>query len=188
METTLKLNTEYKVWLAEVKTRIRQSQIKAALSVNSQMIMLYWEIGRQIVEKQEKAQWGSRLIEQLSKDLNDEFPDIKGFSRANLFRIKKFYQFYIPMEQQVEFVAQPLRQLQLPPWILIPWGHNVSIIEQVKEIHQALFYIHKTIENNWSRAVLEYHMANPTVRTTLKNLGVGACIRSIRFISSTSTV
>jgi predicted nuclease of restriction endonuclease-like (RecB) superfamily len=150
------------------------------------MIMLYWDLGKQITEKQENAKWGSGFIEQLSKDLREEFPEMTGFSRANLFRMKKFYQFYAPAIQCNEFipqlvgqlentgtqiVAQLVRQLQTPdnqpninmeqlvPKLLsIPWGHNVSIIEQVKDLNQALFYINKTIENNWSRAVLEYQI------------------------------
>jgi len=183
--------SEYRDWLRDLKQQIKKVQIKAALSVNSQMIMFNWDLGRQIVEKQENAKWGSGLIEQLSKDLREEFPDMTGFSRANLFRIKKFYQFYTPVIQHNEIipqvveqnnaieeqiVAQPVRQIQpadfdkntifpqvggrleLNKIALIPWGHNVSIIEQVKDINQALFYINKTIENNWSRAVLEYQI------------------------------
>ena len=184
--------SEYRDWLRDLKQQIKTGQIKAALSVNSQMIMLYWDLGRQIAEKQENAKWGSGFIEQLSKDLREEFPEMTGFSRANLFRMQKFYKFYSPAINQIkDFVAQPMRQnnaigeqivAQLVPQIqsadfdkntifpqlgeklrmnkilLIPWGHNVSIIEQVKDINQALFYINKTIENNWSRAVLEYQI------------------------------
>jgi predicted nuclease of restriction endonuclease-like (RecB) superfamily len=94
--------SEYRDWLRDLKQQIKTGQIKAALSVNSQMIMLYWDLGRQIAEKQEKAKWGSRFIEQLSKDLREEFPKMKGFSRTNLFRMKMFYQFYLPIIQQNE--------------------------------------------------------------------------------------
>jgi len=183
MEASLKLNPEYKSWLTDIKSRIRQCQIKATLSVNSQMIMLYWDMGRQIVEKQERAKWGSRLIEQLSKDLIDEFPGMTGFSRTNLFRMKRFYQFYSTVEQYKKyvpphpqqmddaFIPQVVGQMQVDKnqsydysehffskVISIPWGHNVCIIEQVKDVDQALFYIHQTIENNWSRAVLVYQI------------------------------
>jgi len=189
MNEMIKLS-EYHDWLYNLKQQIKTGQIKAALSVNSQMIMLYWDLGRQITEKQENAQWGSGFIEQLSKDLREEFPEMTGFSRTNLFRMKRFYQFYSPVIQHNEFVPQPMGQLensstkvveqlvaQLVPqiqypvnqqemiWkqlvsklISIPWGHNVSIIEKVKDINQALFYIDKTIENNWSRSVLEYQI------------------------------
>ncbi|MCL2844098.1 MAG: PDDEXK nuclease domain-containing protein [Chitinivibrionia bacterium] len=176
-------NAEYRDWLHDLKTQIKTGQIKAALSVNSQMIMLYWDLGKQISEKQEKAKWGSGFIEQLSKDLREEFPEMTGFSRANIFRMKKFYEFYssdksisqpvrqIEVSSKNQFVAQVVRQLQVPEnqqdinaeqpvykLALIPWGHNVSLFEKAKDIKEALFYINKTIENNWSRSVLEYQI------------------------------
>jgi predicted nuclease of restriction endonuclease-like (RecB) superfamily len=184
--------SEYRDWLHDLKQQIKTGQIKAALSVNSQMIMLYWDLGRQIAEKQINAKWGSGFIEQLSKDLREEFPEITGFSRANLFRMQKFYKFYSPIINQVkDFVPQAMRQssaiekqivaqvvrqiqpidfdkntiipqlggkLEMKKILLIPWGHNISIIEKVTDLTQALFYINKTIENNWSRAVLEYQI------------------------------
>ena len=85
---------EYKEWLFELKSKIKQSQIKAALAVNSQLIQLYWDLGKQIAEKQETAKWGSGFIDQLSKDLQAEFPDMKGFSAKNLRYCKGFYEFY----------------------------------------------------------------------------------------------
>jgi len=193
MNDIIKLS-EYHDWLRDLKQQIKTGQIKAALSVNSQMIMLYWDMGRQIAEKQEKAKWGSGFIEQLSKDLRKEFPEMTGFSRTNLFRMKRFYQFYLSVTQdckiipqlvgqienrnhkfveQIEqqIIPQLVRQIQspnnysnltseqlFPKLISIPWGHNVSIIEKTTNINQALFYINKTIENNWSRAVLEYQI------------------------------
>jgi len=178
---------EYRDWLRDLKQQIKTGQIKAALSVNSQMIMLYWDMGRQIAEKQEKAQWGSGFIEQLSKDLREEFPDMTGFSYDNLLRMKNFYQFYSSDIQHNELVEQPVQQFndtigrqilaqlvpilqhsenkdvinmaQLVPILsLIPWGHHIKIMQKVKDQKQALFYINKTIENNWSRAVLEYQI------------------------------
>ena len=104
---------EYKKWLSELKNNIKQSQIKAALTVNSQLIQLYWNLGKQIVEKQENTLWGSGFIDQLSKDLKVEFPQIGGFSRTNLFAIRKFYLFHrdsfltqTPDNQKLEFVPQ----------------------------------------------------------------------------------
>ena len=111
MTDIIKLS-EYRDWLRDLKQQIRTGQIKAAFSVNSQMIMIYWDLGKQIVEKQEKAQWGSSFIEQLSKDLREEFPEMTGFSRTNLFRMKRFYQFYSPVIQYDEFVSQAVGQLE----------------------------------------------------------------------------
>jgi predicted nuclease of restriction endonuclease-like (RecB) superfamily len=181
-------NTDYRNWISELKQQIRRSQIKAAMSVNNQLILLYWDMGRQIVEKQETAKWGSGFIEQLSNDLRTAFPDLRGLSRANLFRIRNFYLFYRNGLQSQEKVAQLVRQLdyqqvaqpvrqsssadtektaqlvsQIPEQIIrklisVPWGHHVLIFEKIKNLTEALFYVHKTIENNWSRAVLEYQI------------------------------
>ncbi len=160
MDNVIK-HSEYRGWLRDLKQQIKTGQIKAALSVNSQMIMLYWDLGRQIVDKQEKAQWGSGFIEQLSKDLKEEFPEMKGFSYNNLLRMRNFYQFYMPVSQVDEIVPQVGEQILaqvVPKLALIPWGHHIKIMQKIKDIDQAFFYINKTIENNWSRAVLEYQI------------------------------
>src|SRR5215469_5888950 len=93
-------HSEYRDWLRDLKQQIKTGQIKAALSVNSQMIMLYWDLGRQITEKQEKAKWGSGFIEQLSKDLRKEFSEMKGFSADNLKYMRIFYKFYSRISEQ----------------------------------------------------------------------------------------
>jgi len=171
-------NQEYKNWLVELKTKIKTSQIKAALSVNSALIMLYWEIGKLISEKQQLAKWGSKIIEQVAKDLKHEFPDLDGFSRSNLYAMSKFYSFYnesIIIVQQLdgqienEIVHQLDGQLQNPEKKIdalifeniltkIPWQHHVSIFQKIKNIPEAIFYIKETISNNWSRSVLEYQI------------------------------
>jgi hypothetical protein len=87
-------DSEYKQWLGELKQRIRQSQIKAAIKVNSELLRLYWDLGHDIVVRQMESAWGSGFFEQLSKDLILEFPDMKGFSIANLRFTKRFYLFY----------------------------------------------------------------------------------------------
>ena len=182
------LSPAYRDWLRDLKQQIKSGQLKAALSVNSQLIMLYWDMGRQIVEKQETAQWGTGFIEQLSKDLREEFPEMAGFSAYNLRFTRIFYKFYSSISEQPvpklgngtsEFVAQTARQIVqqavgqnqvivnqdvtiweqlVPKLVSIPWGHHILLLKKVKDLNQALFYIHKTIENNWSRAVLEYQI------------------------------
>ena len=86
------LSENYRDWIKEIKSRVRSAQIKAALAVNTELIRFYWELGRMIAEKENE--WGSKLIEQVAKDLKSEFPDIKGLSRSNLFYCKQFYLFY----------------------------------------------------------------------------------------------
>ncbi len=160
-------NINYKSWIIDLKSKIQQSQIKAALSVNSELILLYWELGKEIAEKQETAKWGSGLINQLSVDLKREFPDIGGLSTRNLQYAVKFFKFYSKSNTQ-QLVAQlentekdysqqvvaNLENTDFKNVISIPWGHNILIIEKVKSLVEAKFYINKTIENNWSRAIL----------------------------------
>lgn len=171
MSKEILLTEDYQLWFNELKIYVKNSQIKAKLSVNSQMILMYWRLGLEISTKINSIDWGSKLIEQLSRDLKSEFPEIKGFSRTNLYSIKKFYEFY----SDFEFVHQVGGQLtnneiihqvggQFPDIIklcsLIPWRHNISIIEKTNSNDEVLFYINQTIENNWSRAVLEYHIGS----------------------------
>lgn len=155
MEQHLKLHQDYRQWLTELKENIRKSQIKAAIAVNSELIHLYWNLGEQIAEKQQNAQWGSGFIEQLSKDLQAEFPDIKGFSSRNLWKCKKLYQFY---SQELTILPQVVAELEDSPLFKIPWGHHDVILNKIKSPQEALFYIHKTVENGWSRSILEYHI------------------------------
>lgn len=138
------------------------------------MILLYWDIGRQIVEKQGNAKWGSGFINQLSKDLRKEFPDISGFSTDNIRFMKRLYLFYSQeyriLAQLVQILAdaninampqknaQAVQEFDNNPaelLTILPWGHHTLILRKIKKIEEALFYIKETIENNWSRAVLE---------------------------------
>jgi len=108
---------EYKVWIKELKTRIRNSQIKAAVRVNSSMLELYWSIGADIVNTQAESKWGSRVIDQLSRDLRREFPDAKGFSTTNLRLMKRFFLFYHETNRVVIGGAEELNSV--PTWYRI---------------------------------------------------------------------
>lgn len=157
MTDIIKSNTEYKQWLTDLKKRIRQSQLKAAVKVNSELINLYWSMGKDIVEKQETSQYGDGLIKQLSCDLKSEFPDLKGFSESNLKFIRQWYQFYnagFEKGQQPVSFFKNVQQLVAQ----IPWGHNLKIISKCETIDDALFYINKTIEFGWSRDMLDTHL------------------------------
>lgn len=160
-------NIDYKSWLFGLKIKIQQSQIKASLAVNRELIQLYWELGQQIVEKQETAKWGSGFIDQLSKDLKAEFPNIGGFSVSNLKYCKQFFLFYNSnqIRQQLvdefettnnqQLIKSQQAALQLDNELFkIPWGHHIVIIQKIKNTQEAIFYIQKTIENNWSRSIL----------------------------------
>lgn len=139
----INVNSEYKEWFRELKQRIRQSQIRAAIRVNTTLLELYWDLGADIVSKQIESVWGSGIIKQLSDDLRMEFPDMQGFSTTNLWYIKKWYLFYSQSSAKLPQVVGE-----------IPWGHNREIITKCKSIEEALFYTHKTIDEGWSRSTL----------------------------------
>jgi predicted nuclease of restriction endonuclease-like (RecB) superfamily len=163
---------EYKDLLKDIKSRINNSQIKAAISVNQELLKLYWSLGKTITEKQKATKWGEGLITQLSKDLNTEFSHMKGFSERNLFYIQKWYLFYSQsLKKLPQVVAVLEKSIKLPQVVAvnkkrkeyeimidlvtqIPWGHNREIITKCKELQEALFYVIECIQNNWSRNVL----------------------------------
>lgn len=147
---SLSLNQEYRDWLLDLKGRIRQSQIKAAVKVNEELLRLYWDMGRDITEQQRDTQWGSGFLQQLSLDLHKAFPDMKGFSLRNLKYIRLFYQFY---GADKAIGQQLVAQLQNVIFH-IPWGHHITLMTKCKSAMEALFYVQKTVEGSWSRSVL----------------------------------
>lgn len=140
----------YASFLEQLKERVQQSQIKAAVSVNTELIKLYWDIGKAIVEKQEKDGWGSQIIEKLCRDLQNAFPGIKGFSRANIFYMRAFYSSYANTK-----VQQAVGQFEELPFVKIPWGHNILIMSKVKDVNESIWYAQQVIENGLSRNALE---------------------------------
>jgi predicted nuclease of restriction endonuclease-like (RecB) superfamily len=138
---------EYKAFIQDIKQRIQIAQIKAAVSVNHALLMLYWDLAECIVEKQKESTWGDGFLEKISQDLQTEFPDMKGFSKRNLELMRQWYLFW---SSENEIAQQLVSQ--------IPWGHNLVIISKIKDPDTALFYVKNTIENNWSRAVLIHHI------------------------------
>lgn len=150
--------SKYQDLIVEIKNQILSSQQKAALSINKELILLYWNIGKMIFENQSLLEGRNNYIDQLSKDIRSEFPQISGFSRTNLFNIRKFYIFY--SENSVQQVVglnttDSVQQLVgLNELTLIPWGHHVLILEKTKSKEEAFFYINETSKNNWSRAIL----------------------------------
>lgn len=166
MGILINTDTEYKNWISELKQRIRQSQIKAAVKVNTELIRMYWELGKDIVKKQAEAKWGSGFLKQLSTDLTESFPDMQGFSKRNLEHIRKWYLFY----NQTNSIAKQLVS-QLDDCIFqIPWGHHIMIMTKCTSIDEALFYIHKTIEQGWSRNVLMHYISIDLYRTEGKSI------------------
>ena len=182
----------YVEWLRELKQRFQQSQIKAAVRVNTAMLEFYWGLGRDIVALKAESKWGSGFFNQLSLDMRAMFPEETGFSSANLRYMKRWYEFYYqqvikgqqvvgqivqqtaeelfqrPVEElsfysdkilkdsPFSILQRPIEELKMPEMFgRIPWGQHIEIFTKCKSLEEALFYINKTIENNWSRPSLE---------------------------------
>jgi len=134
--------TDYPAFLDELRNRIRTARIKAALAVNSEMVMLYWGIGHDILQRQQAQGWGSKVVERLSIDLRREFPEMKGLSVRNLKYMRAFAEAW-PDEV---FVQQAAAQ--------IPWFHNCILLDKVKEHAERVWYLRKVVEHGWSRNLL----------------------------------
>lgn len=138
---------EYKNWILGIKKQIRSAQIKASIAVNEEMLLLYWNIGKDISVKQLDAKYGNHFYETLSKDLRSAFPNAQGFSVTNLKYMKRFYAFYSPIHHQLGDEFESVL-------FTIPWRHHIEIFTKAKSVDEALFFISKTKENGWSRAML----------------------------------
>lgn len=158
MKPTKIISSEYKEWINEIKQKFQRSQIKASIQVNSTLLEFYWNLGNEIVEKQKNSTWGSGFLQQLSDDLSTEFPDIKGFSYRNLKYVRQWFLFYTTMDiKGKQLVAQfddKKRKQVVSQILMIPWGHNIAIIQKCKTIEEAIYYVQNTIKNGISRNVL----------------------------------
>jgi len=152
--TKLTFDQDYKQWISALKQQFRQAQLKAVVKVNSELLQFYWQLGEDILARQQGAQWGDGFLTQLSKDLCTEFPEIKGFSKRNLELIRKWRRYW----QQVEVVQPAIAKQLVSQLVQIPWGHNVVIVSRSKNIEQALYYVASTTENGWSRSVLVHQI------------------------------
>lgn len=141
MEAIVK-NLSYSEILENLKITIRQTQFKTMVSINRELISLYWQIGQTILTKQSEQGWGSKIIDKLSKDLSAEFPQMRGFSSRNLKYMRKFAELY----SDFEFVQQVAAQ--------IPWTQNMILMDKIQEEEKRIWYINKSIELGWSRSVL----------------------------------
>ena len=146
----------YSEWLNDVKNRIKSARIKVALAANSELLFFYWDLGKMILEKENV--WGSKLIEQVSKDLRSEFPDMSGFSVSNLKTCRLFYSYFSISSQaanQLDSNSSQLANLVDSKVIFqLPWGHIKLLITKIKNSDEITFYIEQTLANNWGRDTL----------------------------------
>lgn len=153
---------DYKNWVQSISSRYRQCQIKASVSVNRELIQFYWSLGKDIVEREAEKQYGSGFYTSFSKDLKKALPGVKGFASSNLRYMAKFYLLYtVKLPQAVgnseeSNFPQVVGNLEYGDLLSVPWGHHRLIIDRCKgDAARASFFVRKTIQNNWSRAVLE---------------------------------
>jgi predicted nuclease of restriction endonuclease-like (RecB) superfamily len=133
---------DYRRWLAELKQRVERTRLRAVTSVNRELVTLYWQIGREILDRQQRQGWGAAVVDRLARDLKAAFPDMRGFSPRNLKYMRSLAQAW----PDAEFVQQPAAQL--------PWFHLCTLLDKVKDPEQRSWYAGKTLEHGWSRQVL----------------------------------
>ncbi len=142
MSSLTPLPADFASWFSELKTRIHRAQQRAALAVNQELVLLYWQLGRDILQRQGREGWGAKVIDRLAKDLRSAFPDMKGFSPRNLKYMRAFAEAW-PDEEMVQGVLAQL-----------PWYHHLALLDKLPEAAHRRWYAAKAIENNWSRNVL----------------------------------
>lgn len=164
-----RIDSDYAVWLSEIKRRYLSAQIRAAVKVNIEKLCFNWSIGRDLVVRKAEEKWGNGVVEQLSLDLQVAFPNEKGFSSRNVWRMKQWYLFFSThdaIEKLPQLVAE-LQEIEKLPQLgaeidsgfplvlgLVPWGHQTDIISKCKSIDEAIFYLRECILNGWSRQTL----------------------------------
>jgi predicted nuclease of restriction endonuclease-like (RecB) superfamily len=139
---------EYKSFLKQLKQKIQTSQIKASIRVNEELLKLYWYMAQIIIAKQKESSWGDSIIQKISRDLKEEFPNIKGFSVTNIKYMRNWYLFWNDSNRP-QVVDEIFK---------IPWGHNREIITKLKETQEAIYYVKQTLHYGWSRAVLVHQI------------------------------
>ncbi len=175
----------YIQWITDIKQRFRQSQIKAAVRVNTAMLEFYWSVGRDLVMLRAEERWGSGVVKQFALDMRQAFPDETGFSDTNVKYMKRWYLFYyekvIKGQQVVDLIGhqvgdelevaisqrvidekgqQVVDQLQFPDLFgFIPWGCHILVFSKCKSLDEALFYINRVVDEGWSRSRLENQVA-----------------------------
>lgn len=143
--------SEYAEWLENIKSQYRNAQLKAAVKVNSELLRFYWKLGHDLVTLKAEERWGAGIIERISLDFKEAFPRQSGFSKTNLWYMKKWYAFYAQSDTILHQAGGELENLLFQ----VPWRHHCEIITKCKTIEEATFYLQETVNNGWSRSALE---------------------------------
>ena len=154
MDKLVEVDAQYREWISEVSKRFHQSQIKAAVKVNDEMLRFYWQLGKELHDRKDKFSYGQSFYKTISRDLRRELPDVKSFSETNLRYMQKFAELYSEISNLPQ-VGEDFRSEEIEPLFAIPWGHHKIIIDKSNgNPKKALFFVNQVIQNNWSRAVL----------------------------------
>ena len=154
MDKLEEVDAQYREWISEVSKRFHQSQIKAAVKVNDEMLRFYWQLGKELHDRKDKFSYGQSFYKTISRDLRRELPDVKSFSETNLRYMQKFAELYSEISNLPQ-VGEDFRSEEIEPLFAIPWGHHKIIIDKCNgNPKKALFFVNQVIQNNWSRAVL----------------------------------
>jgi predicted nuclease of restriction endonuclease-like (RecB) superfamily len=157
---------DYSHFLSEVKGRIQSARLQAGRAVNRELVLLYWDIGRGIVERQKTQGWGDSVVERFAADLRAAFPGMRGFSQANVWRMKQFFETYsesVFLAQLARELRSGLQDLGAPDFLAqaarefaaaLPWWHHVELMGKVKDPGALLYYLRATAQCGWSRSVL----------------------------------
>jgi predicted nuclease of restriction endonuclease-like (RecB) superfamily len=145
------LPADYPRFLADVKARIAAARTRAVLAVNSELIKLYWEVGKEILDREDRQGWGAKVVDRLAVDLRRELPDITGFSPRSLRYMRELARAWSTFETSEEILQQPAAKL--------PWGHNMILLDKVKDADGRAWYASMAVENGWSRNVLQAQIA-----------------------------
>lgn len=153
------LDQDYILWIKDLSSRYRRSQIKAAVKVNQEMLQFYWDLGKDIVERDVENRYGARFYASLSRDLKTLLPDATGLSERNLYYTKKFYNLYRQVHDNLQQVVadsdDQISQQLAAKLFSVPWGHHMLLIDKVKDDYKkAWFYVCEIVENGWSRNML----------------------------------
>lgn len=154
MDKLVEVDAQYREWISEVSKRFHQSQIKAAVKVNDEMLRFYWQLGKELHDRKDKFSYGQSFYKTISRDLRRELPDVKSFSETNLRYMQKFAELYSEVSNLPQ-VGEDFRSEEIEPLFAIPWGHHKIIIDKCNgNPKKAVFFVNQVIQNNWSRAVL----------------------------------
>lgn len=171
-----RIDSDYAAWLSEIKRRYISAQIKASIKINMEKLCFNWSVGRDLVMRKAEERWGSGVVEQLSFDLKEAFPQEKGFSSRNMWRMKQWYLFFSTTEanEKLTQLVAELQKVESPYLInmpqtvavlnvessfpivlgMIPWGHQTDIVSKCKSVDEAMFYLRECILSGWSRQTL----------------------------------